>query len=450
MTSNKPLTIVGLEISGYKRIRAINLKPEPTGLVVLNGKNEQGKSTVVDAIGEGLIGGRHPGKPVHDGKKRADIKIDFGELDLWIRYTDPNDSSKYAIDIKNKLGGKIEGGQRAVMDALVSKLVDPTRFALMSAPEQTREVMSMIDLPIDLAANKLRESAAMQKRALCDKQVGELEGKVAELREAASEAPTERVDLASLTGQMQEAIDHNRIWDETGRRRKRHLEEYKTDSKAIEAGKRDIAELEERLANARVGLESLKAAAESTLKTGKAVKAELEALGPERNTASIQDDITQAQASAAAYSAADRLYDREVELEERQDERQVAHSEVEAARKEAKDALAAATFPVEGMSYDVESEGIFFDGDPLKQASQGRLVLIGAELGMKKEPKPRIRVLFCREGSFVDPENLVKLAQLADDEEWQVWLERTVGEPDGTGVWIEDGLAVGEIAQEVV
>jgi len=31
MTSNKPLTIVGLEISGYKRIRAINLKPEPTG-----------------------------------------------------------------------------------------------------------------------------------------------------------------------------------------------------------------------------------------------------------------------------------------------------------------------------------------------------------------------------------------------------------------------------------
>ena len=449
-TTEDPMTIIALKISGYKRCRAVYLKPDPTGLVELNGRNEQGKSTILDAIKEGLEGGRKPTDPIHEGRDRADINIDLGDLVVWIRYTDPNDPSKYAIDIKNKIGGKVEGGERAVMDALRSKLVDPTKFALMSAPEQTREVMAMVNLPIDLAKNKLAESAAKQKRALADSQVKELEGKVAELQQAAADAPSERVDLAALTADFQEATDHNKIWDETEKRRQDCLEEYRDAKQALTDHQDKILELEKQLLALREATPGLETAIEETVERGKNIKAELEALGDKRDTEAINKQIKDAQASAAAYSAADRLHEREQDLKEKIKQRDDAKAEVEAARKQAKDALAAAEFPIDGMGYDPDTELVTHNGKPLKQASQGRLVLIGAELAMAKQPAPRIRVLFCREGSFVDAVNMQKLAQLAHDKGWQIWMEKTIDEPNGTGVWIEDGLAVGDIAQEVV
>ena len=42
--------INSLEIENVKRIKAVKIKPEKSGLTVIGGKNNQGKTSVLDSI----------------------------------------------------------------------------------------------------------------------------------------------------------------------------------------------------------------------------------------------------------------------------------------------------------------------------------------------------------------------------------------------------------------
>ena len=53
----KPLTILQLQASNVKRLRAVNIRPDGQ-VVVLGGKNGAGKSSVLDAITYALAGER--------------------------------------------------------------------------------------------------------------------------------------------------------------------------------------------------------------------------------------------------------------------------------------------------------------------------------------------------------------------------------------------------------
>ena len=57
-----------LEIENVKRIKAVLLTPTPTGLTVIGGNNNQGKTSVLDTIAWALGGDRYrPSKPERDG-----------------------------------------------------------------------------------------------------------------------------------------------------------------------------------------------------------------------------------------------------------------------------------------------------------------------------------------------------------------------------------------------
>ena len=46
--------INSLEIENVKRIKAVKIKPEKSGLTVIGGKNNQGKTSVLDSIAWGI------------------------------------------------------------------------------------------------------------------------------------------------------------------------------------------------------------------------------------------------------------------------------------------------------------------------------------------------------------------------------------------------------------
>lgn len=57
-----------LEFENVKRIRAVALEPSPSGLTVIGGDNNQGKTSVLDTIAWALGGDRYrPSNPVRDG-----------------------------------------------------------------------------------------------------------------------------------------------------------------------------------------------------------------------------------------------------------------------------------------------------------------------------------------------------------------------------------------------
>lgn len=438
------MTIVGLKVDRFKRIRAVNLQPGKTGLVELHGRNGQGKSSVLDAIEIALMGGRSPQAPVFNNEGRADIHVDLGEITVWLRWTDPNDLSKRALTVENKVGGKLETPQ-AVLDALTSRMIDPTRFLMESEPEQARQVLDMVELDIDLAQSRREEAVFEQDRLLEGREVKKLEGQVSELENAAAEAPSQRVDMASLTADLQAAIDHNKIHAETEARRTAALKTYREAKEAVEDKVAEIERLRAELAAAEESLPELEQAVVDRLEEGKAIKSELEALGPERDTAPIQSAIESAQASAAAFSAADRLHDRQTELAAARETFAATEKKIETLRTARLAALESADWPVQGLGFDPEhgSNGrLTFKGNPFSQASQAERLRIVGELAMKKDAP--IRVMICREGSFLDSENLAMLGEIAEQRGWQVWVEIVDDAPTGVGLYIEDGQASGQ------
>ena len=57
-----------LEIENVKRVKAVKIEPSSSGLTVIGGKNNQGKTTVLDTIAWGLGGNKYrPSQAQRDG-----------------------------------------------------------------------------------------------------------------------------------------------------------------------------------------------------------------------------------------------------------------------------------------------------------------------------------------------------------------------------------------------
>ena len=52
-----------LEIENVKRVKAVKIEPTANGLTIIGGKNNQGKTSVLDAIAWALGGGQVPSVP---------------------------------------------------------------------------------------------------------------------------------------------------------------------------------------------------------------------------------------------------------------------------------------------------------------------------------------------------------------------------------------------------
>lgn len=57
-----------LEIENIKRVKAVKIEPTANGLTIVGGKNNQGKTSVLDAIAWGLGGNKYrPSEPTREG-----------------------------------------------------------------------------------------------------------------------------------------------------------------------------------------------------------------------------------------------------------------------------------------------------------------------------------------------------------------------------------------------
>lgn len=446
-TLKNPVTVIALESSGFKRLRArgVHIRPPATGVIELHGRNGQGKSAILDSLEQAILNGRAPLEPIFNSEGRADIKVDLGELRIWKRWTDPEDLTKCYLTVENGIGQELDS-PAAILKALASKMMDPTKFYNMSGPEQVRMVLSMVDLGIDLDASQREEAAAMQDRAAADKQLAKLAAAVDELAASLPADDTARVDVGALTKELRAGLEHNAMLKSMSARRAACKSDYNA---AVLVEKRTQiarAEAEEALAAARAAEVEANEAVFAAVEAGKATRAEWDAL-PSTDPVdldALQLSIDAAQDQESRYGNVDRHADRVKELEVAKQDYAAADDSVVQIRWARTEALRLAEFPVEGLGYDNERKVLTYKNTNFSQASQGERIRIAAELAMRNDAQ--IKVLFCRDGSFLDQDAINILDEVALARGWQVWLEIVDNEPSGVGLWIEDGAASGEYA----
>jgi len=395
--------IIELSAENVKRLRAVDITPDEH-MQIIGGRNSQGKTSVMDAIWLALTGGvasKAVTRPIRDGEDKASVRLDLGDLVVtrtWVK-------DKTSLTVASADGAKYSSPQK-VLDALIGRLsFDPLEFTRLSARDQSAALLDLVNLDVDLGALATQRSAAYDRRTQIGRDGKALDGQAAGLGNR-EDAPDTEVSVADLVAQHRDA---ERI-DRTNR---------VVTTKAMNDADRVVA--------LRLSLKDAEETA--TVSAG-----ELKALPPVPDIDSIADQID----SAEDTNAAVRRNVERAELAKRIAHAHTEHSKataaIEAIDKTKADALAGATFPVDGLGFD--DDGVTYQGVPFSQASASEQIRVSLAMAMSLNPK--LRVIRILDGSLLDAENLAQIADMAKDNDYQVWIER-VGTADGIGVVIEDG-----------
>ena len=102
--------------------------------------------------------------------------------------------------------------------------------------------------------------------------------------------------------------------------------------------------------------------------------------------------------------------------------------EIEGRKADLQERIATSTLPVDDLS--VIEGAVCFRGIPLSQCSDAEQLRVACAVAMADNPE--LRVIRIREGSLLDKNAMKVLSEMAESEDWQVWIERvgeeTVGE----------------------
>ena len=394
--------IIKLEASNFKRLRAVEINPDGN-LVVIAGRNGQGKSSVLDAITAALGGTSTKAlpRPIRDGEDNASIVLETE--DLIVTRTFSGTTSK--LTVKGKDGALYTKGQ-AKLDELLGKLsLDPLAFTQLSEKDQLKTLLDLVDLPFKPADIEAERAKVFAERTDVNRRVKELQGQAAGHRIPAG-TPDEEVSVSALLTQYREAIDNNESYSRA----------Y-TEACRLEGVVRDLeAELERartRSKEARLRYDEHPqpidhAAIQSQIDSAEQVNASVR---EKKQASQVQQRLTALQADA------EQLTEHLADID-----------------KKKADGLAAASFPVDGLGFD--ADGVTYQGVPFKQASSAEQLRVS--LAMAIALNPGLRVIRIADGSLLDSTNLELIEEMAVSNDYQVWIEM-VNESGDFGIVIEDG-----------
>lgn len=428
--------ITALNVENFKRIKAARIKPDGSPMIVIGGRNSQGKTSLLDAI-QALFGGgrRSPEQPIRQGQSSAKITADVSDVNLRdkdgtvtalgnLRVTTTWDAKKGRALVITSSDGYEAPTPQKILDELFNGLTfDPLAFTRDKPENQLAILRGLVGL--DVSDLEDEHGRAYVTRTSVNRKVKELEAKLKGHPEPENVPPA----LSSVT-------------------------EVARELEAARATNRANAQARNELNNAQVGINNRKAELDR-------IQKQIESLTRQAATlaeAIDADTVAYQQRSAAVSQLVDVAtgeIEAKLETVEADNERYRAEqarvavaTELQAARDESErltqrldeldriksERVQAAKFPVPGLGFS--SNGVTYQGVPFEQASTSDRIRISAAMGF--ELNPELRVMLVREGAFLDNDGLAILEDIAAKYEGQIWLER-VGEGEEVGIIIEDG-----------
>lgn len=403
-TERRPLRIVRLVAENLMRIEAVEIVPDSDGgLVIVSGRNGQGKTSVLNAIWLALGGGeasRAIAKPVREGAEGASVRLDLGDLRVVRTWKADGDST---LKVESADGTRKYGSPQKMLDALVGRLsFDPLAFANLGPREQVTTLLDLVGIDVDDLAAQRR--SLFDERTVVGRELKQHEGQVAALPPAPSDVPDEEVSTADLLAEFREA---RRAHDDHEGAVRRHAE-----------ARRRVDVAREELAAAEAALTQTPEPDASALPDLAAVEdriANADALNGQVRARRRRMEAT------AALTAARQTYDLFTEQIE----------ELDAAKAKA---LQDADLPIDGLGFD--DGGVTYNGVPFKQCSAAEQLRVSVAMAMALNPT--VRVIRITDGSLLDSDNLRLIEDMAGERGFQVWIER-VDESGDVGIVIEDG-----------
>ena len=410
------VTINRLEIENVKRIKAVKIEPSATGLTIVGGNSNQGKTSVLDAIAWALGGNKYkPSQAQREGSQvPPTLKIVMSN-GLIVERKGKNASLK-VIDPNGQKGGQ------QLLDSFVEELaINLPKFMESTPKEKADTLLQIIGVGNRLAELELKENELYNNRHAIGV-IADQKEKFAKEQEYYPDAPKELVSIAELIQQQQAILAKN---GENARKRQ-NVDTIQMQYSNAEA---NVSRLQEELAKAIDERDKFK----QDLAIAQKDAIELH----DESTAEIEANIQQIDDINRKVRA---NLDKEKAEEDAKEIRQQYNAlsvEIEDVRKQKRDLLTNADLPLEGLS--VDDGELLYLGQRWDNMSGSQQLQVATAIVRKLKP----------ECGFVLIDKLEQMDQVTL-QEFGKWLKREglqaiatrVSTGDECSIIIEDGYSV--------
>ena len=400
-----------LEIENVKRVKAVKIEPSTNGLTIIGGKNNQGKTSVLDAIAWTLGGERfRPSQAAREGSTiPPNLRIVMNN-GLVVERKGKNSSLKVTDPSGQKAGQQL-------LDGFVERLaLNLPKFMEANSKEKANTLLQIIGIGPQLAELERQEKEMFNERTYIGRTADQKE-KYAKEQPYFPDVPSTPISASELIRQQQEILAQN---GENQRKREclhRLEQEYQQVTEQIQALLHKQEQLDTDLKIARGSAESL--ADQST--------AELE-----QNIADIEETNRKVRANLDKDKA-------EEDAKEYRAQYNILTTKIEAVRKQKADLLKGADLPLPGLS--VEEGELIYNGQKWDNMSGSEQLRVSTAIVRRLNPDCGFVLLDKLEQ--MDLDTLQEFGQWLEQEGLQAIATR-VSTGDECSIIIEDGYVAGQ------
>lgn len=400
-----------LEIENVKRVKAVKLEPSANGLTIIGGKNNQGKTSVLDSIAWALGGERfRPSQASREGSvipPNLRIVMNNG---LVVERKGKNSSLKVTDPSGQKAGQQL-------LDEFVEQLaLNLPKFMGASNKEKANILLQIIGVGPQLTELEKQEKELYNDRTYIGRTADQKE-KYAKEQLYFPDVPSTPISASELIRQQQDILVQN--GENQRKREKRHQleQEYQQTTEQIQALLQKQAQLES----------DLKIARESTENLMDQSTAELE-----KNIADIEEINRKVRANLDKDKA-------EEDAKDYREQYNALTTKIETVRQQKTDLLKNADLPLPGLS--IEEGELIYNGYRWDNMSGSEQLRVSTAIVRKLNPNCGFVLLDKLEQ--MDLDTLHEFGQWLEQEGLQAIATR-VSTGDECSILIEDGYVVGQ------
>jgi len=412
------MKITKLTTENVKRVKAVTIEPNGN-LVVVGGKNASGKTSTIGSIAM-AIGGKRlcPDVPIRKGEKNAKAEVTLSN-GMVVTRTFTASGSVLKVEAGD---GRGYTSPQALLDGLVGELgFDPLAFTRMRPKEQGAMLCELVG--IDTAAIDAERKKLYDERTQVNRDYKKAELQLESIAYD-DEAGTEELSLSEVAAELERRQGANTRLEA----QKRRLAEIRKGYSRLQA---EILEDEARLEGKRDKLSRL-------AKEGSAISEDVRTTSP-ADVDAVKHQLATIETRNRQIRENQRWHQLSDESDTLGAEAERLSAEMAKVDKRRAAMISGAKYPVPGMSVDGDLR-VILNGLPLEQASAAEQLRCSVAMGLALNPELRVMVIY--DGSLLDTDSLAILAEMADEADAQVWIER-VSEGEECTVIIEDGSVKG-------
>ena len=405
-----------LEIENVKRVKAVKIEPTANGLTIVGGNNNQGKTSVLDALAWALGGDRYkPSQATREGSVTPPHLRVVMSNGLIVERTGKNSSLK-VIDPNGQKGGQ------SLLNSFVEELaINLPKFMESSSKEKAQTLLQIIGVGDQLFELERAETEEYNKRRTIG-QIKDQKEKYAKEMQFYPDAPKEPVSFQELIDQQQEILARN---GENQRKRQQVTEisqRFEIERTQIENLRQQLLELETKHNQTSIDLENAqKSAKDLQDESTEELEKNLAEIDEINRRVRVNLDKDKAEEDALEYK---NQYD-------------TLTTEIENIRKQKSDLLTNAALPLQGLS--VEDSELTYQGQKWDNMSGSDQLKVSTAIVRKLKP----------DCGFILLDKLEQM-DLTSLNEFGMWLEQEglqaiatrVSTGDECEIIIEDGYAV--------